>query len=308
MIRLAITGIEEFTTQQVAVRLRQTTFVESSGVGRRVPPENCDAIAFLGCESVENHLIAKCLSKRIHVMLASPKSDSGHELGELYVAAAKSNAQFAVFNPDRYLPSRQLIHDQLAVGQLGEVGLIRSHRWESRENTGDNDRSVPHSLVCDLELTSWLFGETPEVVYAVEHASARHATHKQHENSRHQQAGRSIQVHMGFDGGGMALVDYSNRLPSGSGYQMLSVIGSAGVACADDHRNVQLHFSGGHPRGLSSSERTRGLTSMLQAFVDNLIAGKDMSSSVKEWQRTLQLAASVTQSLNSRSAVSLKEQ
>jgi hypothetical protein len=105
----------------------------------------------------------------------------------------------------------------------------------------------------------------------------------------------------------MALVDYSNGLPSGSGYQMLSVIGSAGVAHADDHRNMQLHFAGGQPRGVSCTERSRGLTSLVQEFVDSLVADKDMSSSIAEWKRMLHLAEAVRRSLDSHDSVSLKE-
>ena len=39
-----------------------------------------------------------------------------------------------VINPDRFLPSRQLIRQQIEAGKLGEVGLIRIHRWEHNDS------------------------------------------------------------------------------------------------------------------------------------------------------------------------------
>jgi predicted dehydrogenase len=291
MIRLATTGIDDFAIRQVAVRLRDIAIMESCNVCWPHVPEEVDAVAFLGLEPIDENLIAECLSKGMHVLLAAPSILSGEQLSALCAVAAIANVRFRVVNPDRYLPSRQLIHDQLIVGQLGAVGLIRSHRWESRAASTGTEHCLPQPLIRDLDLTSWLFGAVPEVIYAVESSHGR----------------TCVQVHLGFVGGGMAIVDYSSGLPPDSGYQMLSVIGSAGVAYADDHRNMQLHFSGGRPRAISSDEQILALTNIVQAFVDDLIAGKDMSSSVADWQQTLQLAEAVRRSLNSHTSVSLKE-
>ena len=41
--------------------------------------------------------------------------------------------QVVVVNSDQFLPSRQLIRQQLDTGKLGEVGLVRVHRWEPSE-------------------------------------------------------------------------------------------------------------------------------------------------------------------------------
>jgi predicted dehydrogenase len=246
----------------------------------------------MGNESIDESLITECFAQKIHVLLAAPSIFTDDQLSRMRVVAATSNVQFRVLNPDRYLPSRQLIHEQLAVGQLGAVGLIRSHRWDSQSSVAGTDQSLPGPLIRDLDLISWLFRAAPEVIFAVESSQGR----------------TFIQVHLGFTDGGMAIVDYSNRLPSGSGYQMLSVIGSAGVACADDHHNMQLHFTGGRPRALPSNERIRGLTNMVQAFVDDVMTGNELSSSVAEWQRALQLAEAVERSVKTHTSVSFREQ
>ena len=58
---------------------------------------------------------------------------------------------------------------------------------------------------------------------------------------------KCLLVHLGFKCGGMALIDFTNSLPDGDNYESLCLIGSKGVAYADDHRNRNLFFNGGAP-------------------------------------------------------------
>ena len=184
--------------------------------------------------------------------------------------------QEVVINPDRFLPSRQLIRQQLDAGKLGEVGLIRIHRWEpvSGKDAGD----LPAGLLRDLDLVMWLVGKLPDAIHAVEQSNA---------------SGRFVQVHLGFPGGTMALIDYTNRLPAGDGYQSLSVIGSVGAAYADDHQNMQLVFRGGHAQAVRAEESGRRHAATVQEQIDSLKSGHDVAASVAEWQNVLKVAETV---------------
>lgn len=194
-------------------------------------------------------------------------------------------------NPDRFLPSRQLIRQQLDSGKLGDVGLVRVHRWEPATSHTDNAASkmfgLPDGLLRDIDLVLWLVGQSPNAIHAVEPFDAK--------NPR----GRTIQVHLGFPGGAMALIDYSNQLPDGDGYQSLSVIGSSGAAYADDHHNMQLVFRGGRPQAVRADETGRQHSVAVQKHVDSLQAGHDSATAVAEWQNVLQVAASVKAAMRS---------
>ena len=204
------------------------------------------------------------------------------------------STEFAI-NPDRFLPSRQLIRQQVDSGKLGEVGLVRVHRWEPIvghvsdvpgatrhvENVPHEINGLPTGLLRDLDLVLWLVGKSPDSIHAV---------------SRF----RIIQVHLGFPGGAMALIDYSNQLPDGDGYQSLSVIGSTGAAYADDHQNMQLVFRGGHAQAVRAEETGRRHAALIQEFVDGLQVGGDVKAIIVEWQSVSDLANAVTQSMLSQ--------
>ena len=189
------------------------------------------------------------------------------------ISLAGEEACEIVVNPDRFLPSRQLIRQQLDAGKLGEVGLVRVHRWEPQDSaSGDETHGLPTSLVRDLDVVLWLIGQSPDAVYAVEQADSKS------DGSR----GRFLQVHLGFPSGAMALLDFADRLPPGEGYQSLSVIGSAGTAYADDHQNMQLVFRGGRPQAVRADESGRRHSALVQEKVEALQAGGDVSAHVAE--------------------------
>ena len=117
------------------------------------------------------------------------------------------------FNPDRFLPSRQLIRQQLDSGKLGDVGLIRVHRWEptvgqvfNLPGVGGQVENLPHEinvlptgLLRDLDLVLWLVGKPPDSIYAVSRSESSDSQSK------------FIQVHLGFPGGAMALISTARR-------------------------------------------------------------------------------------------------
>ena len=59
-------------------------------------------------------------------------------------------------------------------------------------------------------------------------------------------------------------------------------------------------------RGLNASERIRGLTDMLQDFVDGIATARGFPLAISSWQKVLAMAAAVSKSLASRQAVSLE--
>ena len=205
--------------------------------------------------------------------------------------------QQVIINPDRFLPSRQLIRQQVDSGKLGDVGLIRIHRWEPNvghvsnvpglnghvENVPHDAGDLPAALLRDLDLTLWLAGKMPDAIHAVEQSDS---------------TGRTSQIHLGFPGGAMALIDYSNRLPAGDGYQSLSVIGSSGAAYSDDHQNMQLVFRGGQAQAVRADETGRRHAAAVQERINSLQAGHDVATCVAEWQNVVKVAESVRQAIS----------
>lgn len=295
MIRLAVFG-DEALARELAPRLR------GAAVDTRETPDACDAVLLVETNREDAQLALRCLSAGKHVLLTAQAWLSSDVLAALSAAARNAGVQLAVANPDRFLPSRQLIRQQLDAGKLGEPGLIRVHRWEPAATSGQSSE-LPTPLLRDLDLALWLCGKPPDVVYAVEPAIVALSLGERERCISRSEMTTVVQVHLGFPGGGMALVDYADRLPPGEGYQSLSVIGSAGAAYADDHQNMQLVYRGGGPQGVLAGEQGQRTALMTQDFVDGLTAGRDFSPSVLAWQNVLTVADAVRESLASRRAV-----
>lgn len=290
MIRLAVSGMEEALWRDVASRLRGATISTCLPLDQPLAT-TWEAVAFLGSGRPEPALIERWLNAGKHVLLAGDVPLPDDALANLFALAQRSNLRFLPINSDRYLPSRQLIWQQLDAGRLGEAVLVRLHRWEAEEAGAVVPRSeLPGGLLRDLDLTMWLFGKPPDRVYAVEPSS-----------------GRLLQVHLGFAGGGMALIGWAHCLPPGDDYQFLSLIGSRGAAQVDDHLNVQLLFRGGHPQAVRTDEGVRRWAALLQDFVDALHSGGDSSGGQTNWKTVWAVAGAVRRSLETRQAVPLEE-
>lgn len=289
-VRLAVCHPDGAVRAGVAVRLRGAT-VEYCNDLLLGPPRGCNAILLAGPVSPAE--VERILSAGVHVVLIADRCRPGDGIEGLYAAARTFSVQFAAVNPDRYLPSRQLIKKQLA-GPLGEPGLIRLHRWEppSTDRAG-GPAALPDPLLRDIDLALWLAGRRPNRVYAVEQKAAG-------------APGRFVQVHLGFAGGGMALLDYSSRLPPGDGYQSLSVIAARGAAYADDHQNAQLLYRGGNAQAVRTDEHAGQFAAIAQEFVDALRAGQNLAAGVGEWRDVFAVADAVRELLASGQAVEVE--
>jgi predicted dehydrogenase len=260
MMRLAVSGCDEAALRAVAARLR--------GAVLAADPEQCDAVALIDPPVPEDAPVERFLSAGKHVLVTA-QPWLVEELLERWSAAASGGTRLAVVNPDRYLPSRRLVREQL--GKLGAPGLLRIHRWEP---------GAAGPLVRDLDLAGWLFGTAPNVVHAVG------------------QGDGGVLVHLGFPGGGMALIDHA-VLPPGDGHRALSLIGATGAAYADDHQNVQLVYRGGHPQAVRTDEGVQALAALLQEFIDRPADGT-------AWRGVLAVSAAVGRSRATRQAVHLE--
>jgi len=280
MVRFMVSGVEEAAGREVASRLRGA-IIETG--------EAFEAAVFVGPRQPEGEVIGRFLAAGKHVLVAAESCPSSAVLEALAAAARQGGVQLAVVNPDHYLPSRQLIRQQLDAGKLGEVGLVRAHRWEPAADNRAELLGVPGPLTRDIELVCWLAAKQPNLVYAVGQA-----------------ANGFVQVHLGFPGGSMALLDYFDHLAAGDGYQSVTVIGSTGAAYANDHQNMQLLYRGGRPQAVRTEEGARQMAALVQEFVDGLRTGRDLSPSVTAWRNAAAVAGAVRRSLESRCAVSLE--
>jgi predicted dehydrogenase len=275
-IRLDLCHPDEAAHAGIAARLRGAIVAPWTPPAsfRRSPESN--AVVLFGREELAEDV----LETGTHVLLVAPCPPFAM-IERLAERARTRRVQFAIMNPDRYLPSRQLIHKQRSA--LSEAGLVRLHRWEPPTRASEPNE-LPDALLRDLDTTLWLAGRRPNRVYAIERKS---------------NAGCTVQVHLGFANGAMALLDYTNTLPAGDGYQSISVIAANGAAYADDHQNRQLLYRGGAPQAIQTGEETGQLAAIAQDFVNALHEGRDLSAHTSAWKDVFAVADAVKKSLAS---------
>ena len=299
MIHVALSGVDEATCREITLRLRGALVLPFDAThGGHAATDACDAVAFVGPKSPDVSDLQRIVAAGKHMLLATETILSMEWVETLIDHSRLNGVQVMVTNPDHALPSRQLIKQQLFDAfNLGNVGLIRIHRWESSPANRDLDSTrLPAPLVRDMELAMWLMDFFPNLIYAVERTS----------DDQEGNSVGSIQVHLGCSGGGMVLVDYTDGLPAGDGYQSLTVIGSAGAAYADDHQNQQLVYGGGCARAMPTGEGVLALVTLVQKFVDELRKQNELWPSGGAWQQARLMADAVRRSLDLRQAIPVK--
>ncbi len=326
MIRLVVIGVMETRCQEIAARLREAILLTGGDSAPSVESpslKSYDGAVFFGPGHGDGPGIARLLQAGKHVLLSAESCLSKERLQALSGLARQANARLAIVNLDRYLPSRQLIRQQLDSGKLGEPGLIRLHRWEPAgtgegidpqgqavahrffgwssqglEHEGAEPQGLEVALLRDLELVLWFFDKAPNLVYAVEQGAFDPLPHA------------GVQIHLGFPGRGMALLDHTRCLPAGDGYCSLAVIGAAGAAYADDHQNMQLVFRGGS-LAVRTGEGVMPWSVAVQEFVDAV--GQDANPAkgptglasfpTTAWHNVLTVAEAARISLRTKQAV-----
>jgi predicted dehydrogenase len=154
----------------------------------------------------------------------------------------------------RFRPAIQAIHRRLKAGHLGEPGLLRIHRW-----------GVEAELLADVDLAFWIFG-VPIATHVMTQSDTGYR-----------------QVHFGFKEGGMALIDHA-PLPTANpdGYESVSLIGSAGAAHADDHRNINLLLKSDQTTALRVGEGESARVSLLAEFVAAIVEKRNPSVTMRD--------------------------
>ena len=182
-------------------------------------------------------LIAQAAAAAKHVLVEPPLAGTAEEAERVVTSARAAGVRLMPAHGDRFRADCRAVKASLDQGELGRPGLLRIHDWlppgEART------AAFPRALAA-LDLALWMFDGPPTHVFAAVRppgaAGLREAEY--------------LQVHLGFEGGGMALIDVTRALPAGDGYRSLALIGSLGAAHADDHHNAQLLYGGGRPQAV----------------------------------------------------------
>lgn len=233
---------------------------KSSAVQLTDDPHNGSALLTDRAESAIAAINADC-----KVLVLNPFALSTEDCQCLENSRAAMPAHTA-----RFQPSIHQVQQALATGKLGEPGLLRIHCWNA---TADR----PDSAARELDLALWIFGGSPNQLFATERPGY-------------------LQIHLGFDNGGMALIDLDAANPGETEYYSLSMIGSTGAAYADDHHNLQLFIGKHSTQTLLTSQADAALAATIHSFVTAVQEGRTFLTG---WRDTLAAQQAVRQARTS---------
>lgn len=228
-----------------------------------------------------------------HVLVETPIATSTVKADGVLSAAERAGVSLMAGNLARFAPAGATVREALDSGELGEPGLLRIHRWESL-GTGswpalgqEQGSVVVRNLSAEIDLAIWLYGGLPREVYAtggrVSHGGIDQPDY--------------VQIHLGFEGDGMSVIDYSASLPPGPGYHFLSMIGSKGAAYADDHHNVNLVYGDGGTRALGPGQGAGHILAQLQEFVDAVSEGREPATTGVAGRSAILVAEAAAESM-----------
>lgn len=293
MVRLVLAGCGDAQVDAVAalprVRSCTPTNVDTTDLKKLLTQhaDTFEAVA-MHASQIHSEQVRDCIAAGKHLLLDSPVELPTDELRTLASDFINAGLHLAIARPKRFQPSIQSLKQSIDAGQLGTLGLVRIHRWEP-PSAAPNGSSRIDRLADDVDLACWFIGTTPEVVFAT-------ASGADDDN---------VQVHVGFTGGAMALIDVGRNLPPGDDYFSLSVIGSTGSACADDHRNQQLVYSGGAPSARRTDHAPLHRVAVLQDFVDSIAHDKEPTVTIASVESCGQILGAAQRSLDSHESIQL---
>ena len=238
-------------------------------------------------------LAARAAEAGKHVLVETPIASSTAKADGVATAAEGAGVSLMAGNPGRFAPAGATVKEALDSGELGEPGLLRIHRWEALDTGSwpalgqEQGSEVVRNLSADIDLAIWLFGGLPTEVYA----TGRRVSHGGIDQPDY------VQVHLGFEGDGMSVIDYSASLPPGPGYHFLSMIGSKGAAYADDHHNVNLVYGSGGTRALDPGQGVGHMLAQLQEFVDAISEGRDPATTAVDGRNAVLVAEAAADSM-----------
>jgi predicted dehydrogenase len=294
MVRLALIGTGAGVDRVKALMPRivgaEVTAVVSSAeemVTNHVT--QCDAAILVGGAAPGECEMLVTAGKHLLVPLDSPLDSTAVQ--GLLAQCSEQGTCLMVAGTDRLEPSLEATQESLVAGELGDPGLVRIHRWSPQ---GNSSLAAP-GILRDLDLVLNVFQSLPQEVYAV----ARSVLGDSERDY--------LQVHLGFHGGGMAVIDRSGTLPPGDGYFSFSVIGSAGAAYADDHRNKQLVYRGEHPSAIGTGSADLGWVGQLQEFCDAIRQQREPVVTGSDWLAVMRVSEAVMHSIESGEVVVMSQ-
>ena len=255
--------------------------------------DSFDAVVVDAPVDCSAQIASKAAEAGKHVLVDTPIALSTAAADAVVDAAMGSGVRIMVGNLARYAPAGATVREALDSGELGEPGLLRIHRWEpldtgSWPTLAQEQRSVVvRNLSADIDLAIWLFGGLPTEVYA----TGRRVSHGGIDQPDY------VQVHLGFDWGGMSVIDYSASLAQGPEYHFLSMIGSKGAAYADDHHNVNLVYGNGGTRAVGPGHGAGHILAQLQEFVDAVREGREPATTGVDGRHAVVVAQAAAESM-----------
>ncbi len=255
--------------------------------------DSFDAVVVDAPVDCRSQLAARAAEAGKHVLVETPIATSAVEADAVVGAAEESGVRLMAGNLGRFAPAGATVKEALDSGELGDPGLLRIHRWEALETgswpaLGQEQGSVvARNLSADIDLAIWLFGGLPTEVYA----TGRRVSHGGIDQPDY------VQVHLGFEGDGMSVIDYSVSLPPGQGYHFMSMIGSKGAAYADDHHNVNLVYGSGGTQALGPGHGAGHILAQLQEFADAIREGRDPAMTGVDGRSAVLVAEAAAESM-----------
>ncbi len=270
------------TAEELSVPLRATSFEKLL----RDNADAFDAVVIRRPSDSPQSVVEQAAHAGKHVLLDMSLL-TGMPSGDASIAGVT----FMPGQVTRFLPSVAEVKSCLESGVLGAPGLLRLHDWRAPD--AHTTATLFEALLPNVDLANWLFGALPTEVYA--------AGHKQIVLTPF----LYVQVHLGYPDGGMALIDCSRMLPSGSDYFALSVVGSSGAAYADDHHDMHLLYRGGRPTALPTGRGTLHYVAELQEFVDAIETGRPPAVAADDGHKAAEVVRAVDRSIESGRAMRL---
>jgi predicted dehydrogenase len=287
----AVVDPDDATARRAAETLEAPLWATTFDDLLRDAKHEFDAVVIRRATGSPETVVAQAAAAGKHVLLDMPLL-LGMSLEDTPIAACQSaNVTLMAGQVTRFLPSVVEVKNCLQSEVLGTPGLLRIHNWRPP----DAAATILEALLRDVDLANWLFAALPTEIYAAGRAGP--------EGDRGSYD--YVQVHFGYAGGGMALLDQCRTLPPGSDYFSLSLFGSAGAAYADDHHNMHLLYRGGRPTALPAGQGRLHHLAELQEFVDAIETGREPAITTGEGYQVAKVVWAVKRSLESGHAVKL---
>ncbi len=232
-----------------------------------------------------------------HVLVEKPLALSADAAAEVRRQANRADVRLMVAHTLRFMPGNVQVHRALVAGELGQPGMLRSHRWLRRfpgppggwkHDPARSGGLCLHEAVHEIDQALWLIDERPTHVHALA-------------------APELLQIHLGYASGAMAICGIATGLPLGDGYYSLALIGSLGAAYADDHHNVHLVYRGGRPQAALTDLRASAVRAQFDEFAQAITEGRDPSVSGADAVAALQIAEAAAASVASGQTAHLTE-